>query len=88
VSIVSQVIACPVCGASRKLPEYGIDSQGNLAKLIDRPLLLKIQHNLGRSNIQWEEHDLPLAPLRALILNLEHALARAKQRLAEMPDEG
>jgi hypothetical protein len=87
-SIVQQVICCPVCGASRKLTEYGLDNHGDLVTAVGRLPVLKIQHNEGRCRIRWEAHDLPAPALRAFILHMENTLEDARKQLAEMPEDG
>jgi len=87
-SIVAQYIACPVCGASRKLPEYGFDAHGNMVERIVRLPILKISHNEGYKKTFWDAHPLPMHALKNFIAHMESALAAARVQLAEMPEDG
>lgn len=90
-SIVQQVIQCPVCAASRQLEFFYLDERGNLLPRhlrVDRPIVLKIQHNSGFKKIKWETHLLPLHALESFVQHLETTLEFAKKQLAEQREEG
>lgn len=89
-SVVQQVIQCPVCAASRKPEFFYLDERGNLLPRhlrVDRLLVLKIQNNLGNRNIIWKTYPLPIHALQAFVKHLETTLEFAKKQLAEQSEE-
>jgi hypothetical protein len=90
-SIVCQRVCCPVCGASRKLEEFGLTERGNLlpdGQQVIRLPILKIQHNEGHGKIRWEQHQLPPHALQFFIQHLENILESAKQQLSDQLESG
>jgi hypothetical protein len=88
-SIVQQVLSCPLCGRSGRLERFNLDRYGNMLSQIEREVcipIIKIQHNEGDRNIRWESHPLPLHVLQALILQVREVSEMLERMLAEMPD--
>jgi hypothetical protein len=89
VAIIQQVVNCPACGASRKLRDLGLDTEGSPSEYdYEYNPVVKLNEFGGRAHSVWYTLPMPRHVLVGIKARLEQALARVNEILSATEGDG